>query len=81
MLIRTLKAMGIPATIVAIVALLGITILGALGQVDSNALVAIYSAVIGGALGQANGTALTRADFEHRIVSVEKEQERASNGN
>lgn len=40
---------------VAIVALVGISVLGALGKIDTAALTAIYSAVIGGALGHANG--------------------------
>lgn len=70
-MLRTLKAMGIPATIVASIALVGITVLGSIGKVDSAALVAIYSAVIGGALGQANGTALTRADLEPRLTKLE----------
>jgi hypothetical protein len=43
--------------VVAVTALAGITVLGALGKIDSSALVAIYSAVIGGALGHANGYA------------------------
>lgn len=63
--------MSIPAAIIAAIALIGITLLGALGKVDTAALVAIYSAVIGGALGQANGSALTRLEFEQRLQQVE----------
>jgi hypothetical protein len=38
------------ATIVALAALIGITVLGALGDVGEQALIAVYSAVIGSAI-------------------------------
>lgn len=62
------------ATIVAVVALVGITALGILGKIDSGALIAIYSAVLGGAFGHVNGTAVARADYDHRMAAVEKQQ-------
>ena len=42
-------------TIIAIVALIGMTALGILDKVSSDALIAVYSAVVGGALGYVNG--------------------------
>lgn len=35
--------------------LVGVTVLGALHDIDSQSVVAIYSAIIGGAVGHANG--------------------------
>ena len=44
--------MNYPQTLVAITALVGVTILGALGKVDGNALSAIYAGVIGAVFGR-----------------------------
>lgn len=41
---------------VAVSALVGITVLGVLGDISSDALVAIYAAVIGSALPRLNGS-------------------------
>lgn len=41
--------------LILVLALVGVTILGALGVVDGQSIVAIYSAIIGGAVGHANG--------------------------
>jgi hypothetical protein len=48
--------------VVAVTALVGVTVLGALGKVDSNVLIAIYSAVIGGGIGHANGYSLAKKE-------------------
>lgn len=42
-------------TIVAALALVGISVLGALDKVSSDALIAIYGTIAGGALGYVNG--------------------------
>jgi len=42
---------------VLIAALVGVTVLGALHDISSNAVVAIYSAIIGGGIGHLNGVA------------------------
>jgi len=42
---------------IALVALVGVTVLGALGKVDGNALSAIYAGVIAGVFGHASGVA------------------------
>lgn len=70
---------------VAIAALIGITILGVNGNVNSDALVAIYSAVIGAGLGAggiiANGAADARRSGAADKVAdavVEKQREESS---
>jgi len=45
---------------VLIAALVGVTVLGALHDISSNAVVAIYSAIIGGSIGHLNGVAYGR---------------------
>jgi hypothetical protein len=47
---------------VAVAALIGVTVLGALGKVDGSVLSVIYGAVIAGALGHANGYANGKTD-------------------
>ena len=52
------------------VALTGVTVLGALGRLDSESIVAIYSAIIGGAIGHANGNLQGRLSAERdRLLS------------
>lgn len=41
--------------LILVLALVGITIMGVLKDVDSQSIVALYSAIIGGAVGHANG--------------------------
>ena len=50
------------AVVIVVAALAGITMLGALDKVSSDAVVAIYSLVIGGGLGHANGYRQGRAN-------------------
>ena len=50
-----MRDLSLHQALVAIVALIGISILGALGKVSSKALVAVYSMCAGGALGYVNG--------------------------
>ena len=50
-----MKDLSFHQTLVAVVALVGITTLGALGMVSEGALIAIYSVVLGGAIGYING--------------------------
>lgn len=50
-----MRSLSIGQTVIASTALIGLAILGALGQVSGDALVAVYSTVAGGALGYVNG--------------------------
>jgi hypothetical protein len=50
-----MRDLSLHQALVAIVALIGISVLGALGKVSSEALVAVYSMCAGGALGYVNG--------------------------
>ena len=50
-----MRDLSLHQSLVAIVALIGISVLGALGKVRSEALIAVYSMVAGGALGYVNG--------------------------
>lgn len=50
-----MKNLSLHQTIVALVALTGITILGIFDRVSEGALIAVYSVVLGGAIGYING--------------------------
>jgi hypothetical protein len=50
-----MRDLSLHQAVVAVVALIGISVLGALGKVSSEALVAVYSMCAGGALGYVNG--------------------------
>ena len=50
-----MRDLSLHQALVAIVALVGISVLGALGKESSDALVAVYSMCAGGALGYVNG--------------------------
>ena len=50
-----MRDLSLHQALVAIIALIGISVLGALGKVSSEALVAVYSMCAGGALGYVNG--------------------------
>jgi len=50
-----MRDLSLHQALVAIVALIGISVLGALGKVSSEALIAVYSMCAGGALGHLNG--------------------------
>ena len=50
-----MRDLSLHQSLVAIVALIGISVLGALGKVSAEALIAVYSMVAGGALGYVNG--------------------------
>ena len=50
-----MRHLSLHQALVAVVALIGISVLGALDKVSSEALIAVYSMVAGGALGYVNG--------------------------
>jgi len=50
-----MRSLNLHQALVAIVALIGISVLGALDRVSSEAVIAVYSMCAGGALGFVNG--------------------------
>lgn len=60
--------------LVLLMALLGVTLLGALRDIDGSSVVAIYSAIIGGAIGHANGNLQGRLAAERDRLLVERNQ-------
>ena len=50
-----MRDLNLHQALVAVVALIGISVLGALGKVSSEAVIAVYSMCAGGALGFVNG--------------------------
>ena len=50
-----MRSLNLHQALVAIVALIGISVLGALNRVSSEAVIAVYSMCAGGALGYVNG--------------------------
>jgi len=58
--------------IVAVAALIGVTILGVSGNVDSDGVLAIYSAVIGAGLASAGTIANGHVEERRRTRSVDK---------
>lgn len=57
--------------LILILALVGITVLGLLHDVDSQSIVALYSAIIGGAVGHANGNLQGRLASERERLLIE----------
>lgn len=65
------KTLGYSQLIIALAALVGITVLGLQGAVSSDAIVGVYGGVIGAALGYANGS---RAGYtEARLLAKSNE--------
>lgn len=64
--------------VVLILALVGVTVLGALSDVDGQSIVAIYSAIIGGAIGHANGNLQGRLAAERERLLAEQARTAAS---
>ena len=50
-----MRDLSLHQALVAVAALIGITVLGALDRVSSEALIAVYSMSLGGAAGYLNG--------------------------
>jgi hypothetical protein len=50
-----LRQLSLYQTVIAVVALVGISVLGAIDKVSSDALIAVYSMTAGSALGYVNG--------------------------
>lgn len=58
--------------VVLVLGMVGITIMGILGDIDSQSIVALYSAIIGGAVGHANGNLQGRLSAERERLLAEK---------
>ena len=56
-----MRHLSLHQALVAVVALIGISVLGALDKVSSETLIAVYSMIAGGALGYVNGVKSGRA--------------------
>lgn len=63
--------------VVLCLALVGVTILGALSDIDGQSIVAIYSAIIGGAIGHANGNLQGKLAAERDRLLAEQTRLRA----
>lgn len=59
--------------VVLVLGMIGVTIMGILGDVDSQSIVALYSAIIGGAVGHANGNLQGRLSAERERLLAEKQ--------
>lgn len=63
--------------VILLAAMVGITLLGGLGDVDGQSIVALYSAIIGGAVGHANGNLQGRLASEREHLLAERAAYRA----
>lgn len=58
--------------VILVLALVSVTVLGALHDIDSESLVAIFSAIVGGAVGHANGNLQGRLAAERERLLAQK---------
>lgn len=50
-----MRDLSLHQALVAVVALVGVTVLGVLDRISAEALIAVYSMALGGAVGYVNG--------------------------
>lgn len=50
-----MRDLSLHQALVAVAALIGVTVLGILDRISTEALIAVYSLVLGGSLGYVNG--------------------------